>query len=172
MCMKVHSWTSPSLRWHWYWFTLNWQSHKALTIGFLFHFMIITLCNGDLRIMYEAASCTESSIRVHRGAATSNNLVSGHWLSINEGKQGDADRIQMSGCGDLQASHTDNTVYIINHVAKLISRRWTLDTLSLNLIPHICLSKFGQNVSGALLFFERHFWVSIVISGSARSGNH
>lgn len=29
----------------------------------------------------------------HRGAATLNNLVAGRWLSIDEGKQGDADRI-------------------------------------------------------------------------------
>lgn len=53
--------------------------------------------------MYEAAACT----------ATSNNL--------NEGNHGDADRIQMSGGSNLGASHTDNTVYIMNHVATLIS---------------------------------------------------
>lgn len=41
-------------------------------------------------------------------------------LSINEDKQGNTDRIQMSSCSDLQASCNDNAIYIINHVAKLI----------------------------------------------------
>lgn len=62
-------------------------------------------------------------IRARRGAETLTNLVAGRWFSINEDKQGDADRIQMSGRSDLHASRTDNTVYIINHVAKLISHR-------------------------------------------------
>lgn len=66
---------------------------------------------------------TYTLMGAHRGAATLDNLVAGRWLSIDESKQGDADRIQMRHCSDLWASRTDNTVYIINHVAKLISRR-------------------------------------------------
>lgn len=94
-------------------------------MDFLFHFTITTLCNGEMGNLKQAATCTGHAaplIRAQRGAATLNNLVAGHWLPINEGKQGDADRIQMSSCSDLKASHTDNTVYIINHVAKLISQ--------------------------------------------------
>lgn len=66
--------------------------------------MITTLCNGKIWNMDEVASCTERAappIRAHRGAATLNNLVAGRWFSINEGKQGGADRIQMSSCSDL-----------------------------------------------------------------------
>lgn len=66
--------------------------------------MITTLYNGELRNMDEATSCTDCAappIRAHRGAATLNNLVAGRWLSINESKQDDADRIQMSGYSDL-----------------------------------------------------------------------
>lgn len=66
--------------------------------------MITTLSNGELSNMDEAAWCTEgavSPIGVHRGAATLSNLVAGRLLSINEGKQGNADRIQMPSCRHL-----------------------------------------------------------------------
>lgn len=57
-----------------------------------------------MRNMDEASSCTDSAappIRAHGGDATLSNLVAGRWLSIDEGKQGDADRIQISRCSDL-----------------------------------------------------------------------
>lgn len=66
--------------------------------------------------MYEDACCAA------RAAHPISSVVAGRRLFSNEGKQSDADGIQMSGCSD-PASRTDNTVYIINHVAKLISRR-------------------------------------------------
>lgn len=56
---------------------------------------------------------------------------------MNDDKQDNADRIPKSGHGDLWASRTDNTVYIINHTAKWISYRWTPTTLSLSVATYL-----------------------------------
>lgn len=104
-----------------------------------FYLMLVSLCSVEIRNMNESASCTDVSapLSVHRRAVTLNNLVAGCCLPTDESKQGKADRIQMFLCSGLHASHTDNTVYIINHLTKLISRRWNLETLSVNLMPDI-----------------------------------